>query len=88
VAALTVGNVLYIRALPFTCKSTANYTATGTVRVAEIAFTGQLTIAMDANTSYVFINKATTGATADFVAPEDLTSGTADIIFSLDYLTD
>jgi hypothetical protein len=88
VATLTVGNVLYIRNLPFTSKSTANYVATGAVTVGLTAFTGYLTIGMGPSATWANINKITTGAGVDFVAPEDLTSGTADIIFSLDYLTD
>lgn len=80
---LTSTNDLFIRGLPFNNRDTiARY---GTVRVQAVNFSGYCVVQLGGNANFFTILENISGSTNDVITVADLTSGTADILFSLTY---
>lgn len=81
---LTSTNQLFIRSLPFNNGTTAKY---GTVVVQAINFSGYCVVQLGGNNSFFTILEIISGSNYNGITVADLTSGSADILFSLTYET-
>lgn len=82
---LTGANFLWIRDLPYTVTTGAS--ARGVIDAANVTLSNTPIFALDSGTAGRVYQNAT-GTTTDILLVSDLTSTTADLTFSLTYLTD
>lgn len=83
---MTAGNDLFITGLPFpTANVTGTVIYTGAVVMHSVATSGNSAAGLQDNQNYLRIYETVSGATFDYITVGDLTSGSADIRFSLTY---
>lgn len=86
---LTAGNTLFIRGLPFSGKSTANYRATAAIQMSNVTFSGYAqAVLVHTTPAAIRVTQATSGGAAASLNVSAFTSGTADVVFSMTYWTD
>jgi hypothetical protein len=88
---MTTGNALFIQGLPFTPTSytSPNQIYAGATQIGSVAFSTSGFVqayALD-NVTYVRLGESTNGGTLDIITVGQLTSGSADIQFTITYFT-